>query len=189
MRRPLQLFFTFASVLSCVEAPTAPVVTRAEDPASTQQAPEATASGISFASLAPGDVLAVEIHASGCYHNDRYDLVFARDEAGSTRLSGRVTALAVPPPPDSPDSPRPTIRELTPQAVAPAELAGLDRLLAYYRGGPPDGCTSHIAVRLSLLRGGQVIREERYSDGSCSADDQPGVISLYALLWRERDAS
>ena len=180
MRSPLCLSLLCASALSCTETPTAPI--DAPVPADIAEARPSiigVSSAITLTSLRPYDTVAVRIDSEGCFHKNRFELTLVPDDVGATWLSGDGMSMA---------SPRlggaEPLRELiTSRLVSRDQLAGLDRLLAYYRRGVSASiCTSSTALRLSLRRGGQVIAEESYIDRSCSTSEQPGVLTFYELL-------
>ena len=173
-RRWLPVLVTMTATLACAEALTGPDV--APVASSAAAASGASPRTLSFRELAPGDVVVVAIDASGCFHHDTYDLRLDVGRDGALVLSGSRTSHFVPP-----GDPVETLRfEARPLTVG--EAAGLDRLLAYYRAGPGDGCTSSHTIRLRQLRGDAAIREEAYRDGSCRLEERDGLVSFFGLL-------
>ena len=135
-----------------------------------------------FTQFPTGDVLRVRFNSGGCFHFYTYDLVFERGE--STRVSitsvqqqwsERKQAYH--------DGESEKLGEFT---LTPADLSGLDKLLAFYRGVAPGGCTTVDHVEISQWRSGALIGREKFTDGTCARHSIPGMLTFPALARRLR---
>jgi hypothetical protein len=111
----------------------------------------------SLSQLAPGDRLHVAYHSRGCFHDRKYDIDFERGPSVTARASGRTVTLS------------------------PQEIAGLDKLLEFYRSRPRGGCTTHDKIAISHFRAGKEISSEQYVDGSCATYQMKGVTRFYEI--------
>ena len=108
--------------------------------------------------LAPGDRVQVQFHTQGCYHDYRYQFDLEHRGTLVARSSaGRAVALS------------------------PAQAAGLDRLIRFYRERHEGFCSTHEEVTLTYFRRGRKITKERYSDGTCQSDDVKPITTFYQI--------
>jgi hypothetical protein len=122
--------------------------------------------------LGPDDTVAVDYRSQGCFHFDAYRLVLR----GGKGL--RVTVY------------EDVIQELQQVALGSLtldreEVESLDNAIAFYRSGPPEGCTTVESFRLVWKRGGELRLEESLTDGSCGAGDRhDSMLTIAELLDR-----
>lgn len=68
------------------------------------------------------------------------------------------------------------------------DIEGIDLLFDYYQGGPDGGCTTQETISMTLEKHGKVVAKEKHTDGSCAADDIKGVLTLWELSQRAKEA-
>jgi hypothetical protein len=155
----------------CADAPTAPRTYAAEQ---TEQG------RISFAALAPGNEIRVEMEVDGCFSSSTIRLVF-RVESGVVRVTGNAERRP---------SPFPVVIE--PLAVSTrestlgvVELRGLDEWLAYYRAPSLRTCSASSKLDIDLYTDGKLVERERYLDATCGGPGSPASLetSFAALAW------
>ncbi len=165
-----------AGALSCADHLTGPRAEPPEGRVATAVRDEGDPTAIDFARLAPGDALVVDIDVRGCFNHDTYHLVFEAGPAGVLAVAGTRASQMVAP------EQTPAVQRLATRWLSTREIEGLERLLAYYRAGPGEGCTSRHTARLRLVRDGVTLREEAYADGSCGLPDDQRIVSFFALV-------
>ena len=162
MRTGLLIVLLIAS-LSCYDAPTAP--SHHDSPTPSQIDDDSVAS-ISFASLAPGDVVQVHFKSIGCFHDYSFQLVFEKDHEGAVVAGENVSGILG------------VMPSIPSRRLSPVHLAALDRLMSLYRAPSDAMCTTHDSIRVAVSHGSRLIREEQYVDTACVWFDQPGVLSF-----------
>ena len=111
----------------------------------------------SLAQLAPGDRLHVAYHSRGCFHNRKYDIDFERGISVRARSAARVVTLSA------------------------GEIAGLDKLIAFYSSRPRGGCTTEDDITITQFRNGKRVSSEHYVDGSCSTYEMKNITRFYEI--------
>jgi hypothetical protein len=111
----------------------------------------------SFSELQAGDRIHISYYSRGCFHERKYEIDFEGGTSVTARSSGNRTTLST------------------------AEVAGLDRLLQFYRSRPRGGCTTEDKITISRFHDGRKIDTEHYVDGSCAAFDIKGVTQIYQV--------
>ena len=133
---------------------------------------------ISIAKLVAGDVLQV-VHAStGCFHNERHDFSFRRVDGVLKAEVVRLHHARM-------EGDEKAREQRTPVAivhVTAAEAERLERLLAYYRGGPDNGCTTQDKISLTLTRKDGTVAKETYLDGSCASWERKDLMFFPELV-------
>ena len=151
-----------ALLLSCADPPLAPEST----------AEPLTPSFISFEALGAGDTLVAVHHASGCSYDVLSTLIIVPADHGARLSLADLRANLAP-----------GWHLIAKPIITPAELAGLDRLLAAYRHGrAPEPCRAMVGLSLSLRRGGTEILRETYHDNTCLASADASIVTLGSFL-------
>lgn len=128
----------------------------------------------SVSQLKEGESLEIHYESRGCFHNSITDVVISEGVVRFLDIhmewdEGKKEHVEV-------------ARNLVGRMVlAEADAAGLDALLMYYAGEPGGGCTTVDEITVKLMMDGEVKREAGYTDGSCSAGDVGGAITIGAL--------
>jgi len=137
-----------------------------------------------FSSLPKGDELEMTFTTSGCFHFATYELKFHR----STELAVSIVqiergGLVVGKGHTSTN--RVSLGDLT---LTEADVAGLDRLLQFYRSSPRDGCTTVDTISVSQHHAGKTTATEQFTDGSCSyaRKDLTRISELVARLQKPK---
>ena len=164
MRKRLLLVLLFAP-LSCYVEPTSPSMTDV----AVRSDIDGSAGPITFASLAPGDVVQVDFKSQGCFHEYSFRLVFESVE-GEPVVTGQYlfsNGRAMPSIPLS--------------RLAQPHLIALDRLMSLYRAPSQAFCTNRDSIRISISKESRFVREEQYADTGCVWLDQSGILSFPRL--------
>jgi hypothetical protein len=134
-----------------------------------------------ISTLAPSRTVQLRFASEGCFHEFHYSLSFTGCHEGC-RVTGIELPSAADPTPSVPGRPLPSVLLTAPEA------AGIDRLFEFYRQGTRGGCTTvdHITIHGHL--GGDAIFQEVFTDSSCSAEQQMGVITIPELVRRMKSA-
>ena len=170
----LLLAVNTALLIACLDAPTAPLE-RSNEPSS-----EARSDGnmIEFESLAPGDQVAVHFDSRGCFHHFVVDLVLTRVNGGLVVAPVSVQANLIP-----------SAHLVADSVLDEAALRRLDRLLAFFRADPGDGCTTVDHVTFRVVQGRLAGRSESYTDASCQSLERADIYPVHALFHLVRDSS
>jgi hypothetical protein len=133
-----------------------------------------------FSALPHGEEMQVGFQSVGCFHSLTYELSFrraseaivsvAKVEYGWSQERHVITATN-----------RVELGELT---LSEAELAGLDRLLRYYRASHTGGCTTRDVIVFSRRRDGRIVATEQFTDDSCATYDMKDLVTIPALVQR-----
>jgi len=120
---------------------------------------------ISLQQLPTGDKVKVTFSSSGCFHRYTYEFEFQR----STTITAKVRRLE-----DrwnDSTQKHETIRRISlgTATLTPAELAGLDRLLAFYRSKRGGACTTVDQITLQQTSGTAIKATESYTDATCAS--------------------
>jgi hypothetical protein len=133
-----------------------------------------------FAELTPGHRVEIKYRSRGDFHSIAYDFQFQRaEQSTSVRISVRDWI------PKSPKLKPP--RLLGTITLSAQDIAGLDRLIRFYRTHPAYLCTSGDQITIEHFRpmtGDTAIATESYWDLSCQVNDVPGVLTLPDLAGR-----
>jgi hypothetical protein len=106
-----------------------------------------------FSELPSGNVLQIHFHSSGCFNQNDYDFTF--------RSGAQPTIDLV----DSRNGGKLTFPRLT---LTGEDVRMLDSTLEYYRAVKGGSCTTLDTVRITEVRGKQVMGTETYEDRTCS---------------------
>ncbi|MBK1826712.1 hypothetical protein [Haloferula rosea] len=132
---------------------------------------------ISFEDRPAGSRLKVTFESQGCFHNSTTYFEFRGDSVQVWELTGQF------------DQGKPAKKvNLGTVKLSKADLEGLELLLDYYQAGPEGGCTTQDTIQLKLEKDGKVIATEKHVDGSCAASEVKGVLSLWELRTRAKEA-
>ena len=135
---------------------------------------------ISFGALVPGEVIHVRLTSQGCFHDFDNLFVFTPTAGGAgltlAPLRANLASGAY---------------FVTPDRLSGSQLQQLDVLLEYYRAPrrvPRSACTTREKVDVMLIRAGQMVAREYFTDDTCcfSAENR---LSFSRLLRIARRAS
>ena len=135
---------------------------------------------ISFRKLPAGDSIQVSFRSSGCFHQTAYEFDFQ----GGKDPAARVTAIEEKWDPKSRRQLPEGRKELGAVVLSDSDLAGLDRLLKFYRQPQPGGCTTIDHITVSQRRGGKVAATESFTDSTCATYDRKDLTLFTALARR-----
>ncbi|HEU4629774.1 MAG TPA: hypothetical protein VFS08_08500 [Gemmatimonadaceae bacterium] len=184
MRRTLLFGCGLATLLSCDAATVTSPPSFDDEPRAALTASRSAV--FSFAALAPGDIVDVYWHATGCFHDEEYRLLFERTETGARISGGPIGATDA--------SPQLAFqRPVRPHSVTTADLERLDRLLALFRASPGGGCTEQREIRLTAYRTGSPVVRDAYESSDCSwlevsdgrVEWRQDVATIFELVWPE----
>jgi hypothetical protein len=143
-------------------------------------------SGILFSELQSGDRVHICFASTGCFHSNDYDFEFKRGGATTVRVASLSRS--------SWNAARKSFQYHSPKrlgtlTLTPREIAGLDRLVRFYRTHPDASCTTTDDITIEHFKriygpSSPAIASEHYLDGSCEADKLPGVTTLPSLAKR-----
>jgi len=125
---------------------------------------------ISFQKIPAGDTIEVTFMSVGCFHRVSYKMTFAPGENAVVSIKDLY-------------SPKPG-KHLGKIAVSGRDLAGLDRLMKYYRTPHLGGCTTVDQIKLVQKHDGKVVAEEEYTDSTCGTYDKKDFTLFPALAGR-----
>ena len=129
---------------------------------------------ISFQQLPPGDTLHVTFTSGGCFHFYTYQFDFQRaatTTAKVTRVEQRWNETKK----------QREVSQRIPLGTATltdAEVAGLDRLLAFYRSKRAGGCTTVDEITLIQTNGSTTKATESYRDATCATYEMKNLTLL-----------
>jgi len=132
-----------------------------------------------FSALRPGDQLEAVYNTTGCFHNLEYELLFKRATALHVTIVNVDRTRS--------DDQRTFITNrvmLGSLELTNDDIQGLDRLLAFYRSGPPSCCTTVDTITMSQRHEGKVVATAKFTDGSCSVFRRKNITSFGALVAR-----
>ena len=125
-----------------------------------------------FSELPAGEELHVRFHSEGCFHWRTWTFRFFREP----ELKAAVTRITMKPDPVT----QKLSSELGTLTLTPDEIAGLDRLLNYYRGQSSSGWTTVEAIKFTQIRRATVVSTESYVDRA-SPQDIAEITTLMGL--------
>lgn len=131
---------------------------------------------ITFATLPAGDSVQVTFTSSGCFHHKTYEFTFHKDAT----LTATVTQTEHGRGPSQVGQPV----ALGTASLSDSEIAGLDRLFAFYRSKHPGGCTTVDTITAVQKSGDTVKASESFVDGSCATYDAKDLTSLPSIAAR-----
>lgn len=114
---------------------------------------------ISFAALAPGEGIHVRITSQGCFHDFDNLIVFSPAAGGADLTLAQLRADIAP-----------GASFVTPDQLSRSQLQELDVLLEYYRSPrrvPRAACMTRDRVDVTLLRAGEMVAREYFTDATC----------------------
>lgn len=133
-----------------------------------------------FSKLKQGDTLVVRFHTSGCFHNSTHEFTFRRASeltvsvvqlSRDTNRTGVVTT----------QTNRVDLGSLT---LTKSDIAGLDRLMDFYRSKHDSVCTTVDSLSFTQQRGGRTVAAEQITDGSCQTYDMKRLTRFPDLISR-----
>jgi hypothetical protein len=127
---------------------------------------EPTARVDAFSKLKQGDTLIVRFHSSGCFHNETHELTFRQ----ASDLSLSIVKM-----------PGVNLGTLT---LSKSDIAGLDRLMEFYRSKRSGGCTSVDDITFSQQRDGKTLATEQFTDDSGQDSSIAGITLFRTLIMR-----
>ena len=140
---------------------------------------------ISFRQFPAGDSIHVKFTSSGCFHYYTYEFDFHRavrvtatiarvgpreGERGNQREEGERTIIGK-------------------VALSQDEIAGLDRLLAFYRWRHGGGCTTVDKIVVTQMSGGKAIASESFTDASCATYEAAKLTTFPRLAAKLRSGA
>lgn len=131
----------------------------------------------SLQQLPAGDTLHVSYTSSGCFHHREYEFEFQRGENVTAIVTKIFPAFQ-----DTRGRKKKAERiSLGTVTLKKSEVAGLDRLFAFYRSKPEGGCTTVDEITLKQTRDGKPVAAEAFTDGSCGTREMKHVTPLPTL--------
>jgi hypothetical protein len=134
--------------------------------------------GVSFREFPAGDTVTVTYQSNGCFSNLAYEFDFQR----AAMVTAEIFRLEPQRDPVRNIDLEPKRVSLGTVVVTDAELAGLDRLLGFYRGKPGGGCTTVDTIVVTQKTGKELKASEAFVDASCLAGDTKDVTLFYSLV-------
>ena len=133
---------------------------------------------ISFREFPADDSIHVTFTTTGCFHHATWEFDFQRAEKTSAVITlleqhwdeaakRQVTNKRIP---------------LGTVTLSNRELAGLDRLLAFYRSNQPGGCTTVDRITVTQKSGEREIATESYTDATCATDGRKDLTLFLSLI-------
>ncbi len=133
-----------------------------------------------FSKLKQGDTLTVRFHTSGCFHDATHEFTFRR----ASELSVSIAQLPR-------DAARPGVVttqtnrvDLGTLTLSKSDVAGLDRLMEFYRSKHNSFCTTVDHLTFTQQRDGKSVATEQIEDGSCQTDEMKRLTSFPELIGR-----
>lgn len=119
---------------------------------------------ISFQHIPEGNTIEVMFESKGCFHHGRYQFVFQGARAVVIKMEAKrnIPVGAV--------------------TLSKSELAGLDRLLIFYRERRPGLCTTSDTIALTQKTGGKVVKREFFQDDTCETDEMKRVTRFTDIV-------
>lgn len=133
---------------------------------------------ISLRNFPAGDSVTVTYSSNGCFATMAYSFDFQR----SAFVTVEIFRLEPQRDPVSDIDLEPKRVSLGTVALNDDEVAGLDRLLAFYRSKPPGGCTTVDNILLTQRTGNTLKASEAFIDASCQADEQKNLTLFFSLI-------
>ena len=121
---------------------------------------------ISFQQFPAGDSIHVTFTSSGCFHHQTYEFDFQRAGTVTAKVS-RVEGRRIP------------IGTVT---LSETEIAGLDRLLKFYRSWHIGGCTTVDSIILTQTSCNTVKATESYTDRTCATYNMKNLTLFYSIV-------
>jgi hypothetical protein len=134
----------------------------------------------SFSKLKQGDTLIVRFHSSGCFHDETYDLIFRRTPELAVSIV-HLPCEAIRPALIDPQTNRVDLGTLT---LSKSDIAGLDKLMDFYRSNREGGCTTLVKIAFTQQRDGKTVATEQVTDDSCQTYQMKRVTSFTKLIDR-----
>jgi len=133
-----------------------------------------------FSTLKQGDTLIVRYHTSGCFHDMTHELTFHR--------AAEFTVSIVQLPQDTNRTGVVTLQtnrvDLGRLTLSNSDVAGSDRLMAFYRTKHDGLCTTVDHISLTQQRDGKTIATEEITDGTCQTHDMKRITRFPDLIAR-----
>lgn len=132
-----------------------------------------SAAPFSLTKMGAEETMHVTLSSSGCFHQSTHLFKFTSKKVSIYRVT--IT------------NKKKSESQIGQLVLTDDDLVRLDKLFAFYANGQEkDGCTTIDTISIQVLKQGTVTKADNYHDGSCSVDDQKGILSLGALLNRIR---
>lgn len=133
---------------------------------------------ISFRQMRDGDTIRVIYSSVGCFHFETREFEFH----GGKDVTAKIIRIDRRWNEDAKQREEPVKTPLGTVRVSEAELAGLDRLLAYYRSHPLGGCTTVDEIEVTHLRGDRTIATESFTDATCGTYERKDLTLFWDLV-------
>lgn len=132
---------------------------------------------ISFRQLAADETIHVTFTSNGCFHSETFEFDFLQGPTVTAKVShldrsSKETKQAR-------TGAKPVL--LGTVELSKAEVAGLDRLLTFYRSKQLGGCTTVDRITVTQKRGETVIATESYTDGTCATYEMKDLTLLTSI--------
>lgn len=133
-----------------------------------------------FSKLKQGDTLTVRFHTSGCFHDATHEFTFRR----VSELSVSIVQLhreAARPGVVTKQINRVDLGTLT---LSKSDVAGLDRLVDFYRSKHSESCTTVDHITFTQQRDGKTVATEQITDATCQTYDMKRITTFSELIRR-----
>lgn len=140
---------------------------------------------ISFQKLPVNDAISVKLTSTGCFHSLTYEFEFQRGET----LTAKATQIELR---WSKSERRMEVAKRIPLgsvALSQTELAGLDRLFAFYRSKKAGDCTTVDEITAIQKRGDVVKITESFTDKTCATYRMKDLTLLSAIVEKLKSES
>jgi hypothetical protein len=133
-----------------------------------------------FSKLKRGDTLVVRFHTTGCFHDETHEFTFRR--------AAELTVAVVQLPRDAARAGLGTTQtnrvDVGTLTLSKSDVAGLDRLMEYYRSKHDGFCTTVDRISFTQQRDGKTIATEEITDGSCQTFRMKRLMTFPGLVGR-----
>lgn len=144
----------------------------------------AAADPISFRRLQVGESIVVNYHSGGCFHSFEYDLEFVGGQKTMVSLTKIKTRWE-----GEPARKRTSRHAVGLYELNEEHLQKLDDLMTFYRRNDRKfGCTTIDSIEVRHKRGAIQLKQESFTDGSCSLDDKV-ALTFYELIAKVEQAN
>src|SRR6266478_8980759 len=116
-----------------------------------------------FSKLKQGDTLIVRFHTSGCFHDATHEFTFRR----TSEFAVSVEQLPHDPARTGIFATQTNRVDLGTLTLSKSDVAGLDRLMDFYRSKHDSFCTTVDHITFTQQRDGKMVATEQIEDGSC----------------------
>ncbi|WP_035609752.1 hypothetical protein [Haloferula sp. BvORR071] len=142
----------------------------------------ALAGNLGFSQMDDGDRIEISEHSTGCFHDSTsyYEVT----KANGSHLF-REFAITW-----SKASPSKILEKklIGETKLSATEIAGLDRLLGFYRGAKDVSSTTQVSLLVEYFEPDKLVKVERLSDssGGYGLEERKDIVTLFALAQRAK---